>query len=99
MATSTSTGSLTRYTRLAAALALAVIASVVVRGERARACGGEWPSISDLTTFDPKVLGDDINDGLFYDPMTEGYAGNCDGCVANPVLADWNGYLKGAVAS
>jgi hypothetical protein len=90
----TSNRSLARFTRLALGAGLIAMASVALRGERAQACGGgeSW-GITELTTFDPKVLGDPINDGLYYDPFVAGYQGTCESC-GNPVLADWAAYLK-----
>ncbi|MCE9577817.1 MAG: hypothetical protein K8W52_32080 [Deltaproteobacteria bacterium] len=86
-----------RFARVALGASFAALACVAILGEQAQACGGgDFYGITELTTFDPKVLGDPINDGLYYDPFIAGYQGACEAC-ANPVLADWNGYLKGAI--
>ncbi len=97
MAPTISSTSFARFTRLALGASVAALACVALRGEQAQACGGgDYYGISELTTFDPKVLGEPISDGLFYDPFVAGYEGACEGCPS-PVLADWNGYLKGAI--
>lgn len=64
------------------------------RGKSVEACAGWEPSISDMTTFDPGVLGDDTWGGLEYDPFTEGYGGECGDCATKAMLADWTAYLK-----
>ena len=72
------------------------LAAIALRGERANACGGgESPGISELTTFDPKVLGD--VDGPFYEPFEHGFGGACSECIAKAMSRDWNGYFKGAI--
>src|SRR5204862_3134078 len=69
-------------------------AGFVYRGRTVEACAGWEPSIGDMTTFDPGVLGDDFWGGLEYDPFTEGYGGECADCGTKAMLADWTGYLK-----
>jgi hypothetical protein len=85
------------FARGALALALVLAASVGLRGERADACGFDGFSIEELTTFDPKVLGDPTWDGLYFDPFNAGYGGACADCATKAMLADWRGYLKEAV--
>lgn len=77
------------------ASAAAVAATVWLwRGKSVEACAGWEPSIGEMTTFDPGVLGDDTWGGLEYDPFTEGYGGECGDCGTKAMLADWTGYLK-----
>ncbi|MEO7091759.1 MAG: hypothetical protein ABI175_00825 [Polyangiales bacterium] len=78
-------------------MGLAAAASLLVEHDDAEACAGWEPSIADMTTFDPGVLGDDAWGGLEYDPFTEGYGGGCAECSTKAMLADWQGYLKEAV--
>ncbi len=86
-----------RFARGALALVLVLAAGAGLRDRRADACAWDGPSIEELTTFDPKVIGDPTWDGLFFDPFTSGYGGACTDCVARAMLADWQAYLKGAV--
>ena len=76
---------------------LASAASLAVRSDDAEACSGWSPSVADMTTFDPGVLGDDSWGGLEYDPFTEGFGGACDSCSQTAMLDDWHGFLKEAV--
>jgi len=73
-----------------------VLAAAVwlVRGKPVEACGGWDPSIEEMTTFDPGVLGDDVWGGLAYDPFTEGYGGECTDCATKAMLADWTAHLQ-----
>lgn len=86
-----------RFASAALIVGLAAAASLVARHDDAEACAGWEPSISDMTTFDPAVLGDDAWGGLEYDPFTEGYGGGCSECATKAMLDDWQGYLKDAV--
>ncbi len=86
-----------RFASAALIVGLASAASLLVEHDDAEACAGWEPSISDMTTFDPGVLGDDSWGGLEYDPFTEGYGGGCSECGTKAMLADWHGYLKDAV--
>jgi hypothetical protein len=76
-----------------ASAAIVVAAGMTVRGDDAEACSGWEPSIADLTTFDPGVLGDDVWAGLDYDPFTAGYGGPCFTCQAKAMADDWHGFL------
>ena len=82
-----------RFFALCASAAVIAAAVWLVRSKPVEACGGWDPSIEDLTTFDPGVLGDDVWGGLEYDPFTEGFGGVCDDCGKNAMLADWTAYL------
>ncbi len=83
----------TRFASLFLAPALALLAVVAVHGERAEACGWSGPEMSDLTTFDPGVIGDDLNTGLQFEPSEQGYWGTCASCAKTPIIDDWTGYL------
>lgn len=91
------TGCFARFASAALIVGLASVASLVVEHDDAEACSGGEISISDMTTFDPGVLGDDSWGGLEYDPFTEGYGGGCAECSTKAMLDDWQGYLKDAV--
>lgn len=91
----------TRYfARFASAAVIVGLASasLTARHEDAEACAGWEPSIADMTTFDPGVLGEDSWGGLEYDPFTEGFGGGCTECATKVMLEDWHGYLKDSVA-
>lgn len=92
------TTSFARFASAAAIVGAAVAASVLVRNDDAEACAGWEPSIADMTTFDPSVLGEDTWGGLEYDPFTEGYGGGCDECMAKAMFDDWQGFLGDAVS-
>ncbi|MBN1610583.1 MAG: hypothetical protein JW940_28390, partial [Polyangiaceae bacterium] len=79
---------------LAAAVALLALA---LPNDELKACGWAPPTIEDLTTFDPAVLGEAEAAGLYYDPFMEGLGGACTDCVNQQMLADWTTYLAGAV--
>ncbi|MCX5740914.1 MAG: hypothetical protein NT062_00275, partial [Proteobacteria bacterium] len=74
---------------------------VVLRGgeaiQPAEACGWGGPTIVDLTTFDPAIVGD--RDGLLYEPDVHGFGGPCDDCAHKELLAEWSVYLKEAVTA
>ncbi len=97
MARSSSMRSFKRFASAALAIGLACAAGFLTRGEDAEACAGWEPSIADMTTFDPGVLGDDTWGGLEYDPFNEGYGGVCEDCARRAMLDDWHGFLKEAV--
>lgn len=78
---------------------LLAAACVVLRGEPADACGWGGPVIEDLTTFDPRVLDDAGDAGLYYDPFTSGWGNPCSDCARAAMLEDWQGYLGDAVTS
>jgi outer membrane protein W len=86
-----------RFASAAAIAALVCAAIVWPSGDDAEACAGWSPSISDMTTFDPGVLGDDAWGGLAYDPFEAGFGGACDRCAKAAARADWQGFLKDAV--
>ncbi|MBA3465131.1 MAG: hypothetical protein H0T46_34685 [Deltaproteobacteria bacterium] len=86
-----------RFASAAAVVGLACAAGIAIRGDIAEACSGWEPTIADLTTFDPGVLGEDSWGGLDYDPFTEGYGGPCHECATKAMAADWHGFLKDAV--
>jgi hypothetical protein len=79
--------------------ALAILGTVALRDMGAHACGWSGPDISEMTTFDPKVLGDPTWDGLYYDPFVEGFGGVCDDCLKKAMVTDWLGHLNGAVTA
>jgi hypothetical protein len=81
-----------------AALAVAA-ACVALRGEPARACGWDGPSVEDLTTFDPRIVADEDSEGLYYNPYQSGYGEPCGSCATQAMLADWQGYLKDNVTA
>jgi len=87
-----------RFARGALALAFVLAAGAGLRDDLADACGYSAPTIEELTTFDPAVMGDPTWDGLYYDPFTAGFGGPCAECMTRAMLADWRGYLKDAVA-
>lgn len=91
------TRSFARFASAAAVVGFVAAASLLVRNDDAEACAGWEPSIADMTTFDPSVLGEDSWGGLEYDPFTEGYGGGCGECSTKAMLEDWQGYLKDAV--
>jgi hypothetical protein len=75
------------------------IVCALVRDHAVRACVGGDETIIDITAFDPKVIGDATWDGLFFDPFSAGFGGACDECIIKAMLADWHGYLAGAVGA
>ncbi len=86
-----------QFASAAVIVGLASVASLAVRGDDAEACAGWSPSVADMTTFDPGVLGDDSWGGLEYDPFTEGFGGACETCSQTAMMDDWHGFLKEAV--
>ena len=97
MTRSTSTTSFARFASAAAIVALAGLVAMTWRGDNAEACAGWEPSIGDMTTFDPGVLGDDSWGGLAYDPFDASYGGPCDACLTKAMADDWHGFLKDTV--
>ena len=87
-------GSVRHFARFALVGLFALGIAVTVRGERARACGCCSPSVSELTTFDPGVLGDPALEGLDYNPYVSGFGSGCTECFTTTMFADWHGYLK-----
>src|SRR5436853_411226 len=85
------------FARCASVLALAAVVVVGLRDRRADACGIFLPMVGELTTFDPTVADDPDWEGLIFDPNQAGFGGACDGCARAAMVADWHGYLKGAV--
>jgi hypothetical protein len=77
------------------AVAAAVVAAVLVAAPgAARACGGGDFSADMETTFDPAVLGDKAEEGMFWDPTTTGIGhGACEDCAAHEMQADWGAFL------
>jgi hypothetical protein len=92
-------GSLPRFGSSLAAVVAMGLAALLLRGERADACGWDGPSIDELTTFDPQIVDGGDGDGLYYNPYLSGYGGPCDPCLTSEMLADWAGYLKDAVTA
>ncbi|MEZ4363574.1 MAG: hypothetical protein R3B48_25585 [Kofleriaceae bacterium] len=80
------------------ALALALLGGLALRGERADACGWDGPLPSDLTTFDPQILDDAGASAVAYDATHAGFEEDCASCAVTAMLADWRGYLRGAVS-
>ena len=97
MASTSSITYFARFTRGALVATFVVVASVSLRGEEADACGCCDPSIVELTTFDPDVLGD--APGLDYNPYDSAFGESCKtgDCTTKALLADWHGYFGGAV--
>ncbi|MEO8699325.1 MAG: hypothetical protein ABI867_04750 [Kofleriaceae bacterium] len=78
--------------------AVVLAGGLALRGERAAACGGgDWFGITEVTTFDPRVLADSTTDGLYYDPYDAGYGGACGECITKAMSEDWKTYFGGAV--
>lgn len=86
-----------RFASAGAIVALACVAGAAVGGDDAEACSGWEPSIGEMTTFDPNVLGADTWFGLQYDPFDAGYGDRCEECAKTAMLDDWHGFLKDAV--
>lgn len=97
MARTTSTTSFKRFVSGSAIAALLLLGGVALRDQRADACGWSGPTIEDLTTFDPAVAADPAPAGMQFDPFVAGYGGPCDDCGHDSMLADWKGYLAGAI--
>ncbi len=76
----------------------AVLAAVTLRGEHVDACAWSGPTVEDLSTFDPQILGED-SDGLSYDPFDAGFGAGCQSCLTDAMLADWSGFLGPEVAA
>jgi len=97
MARRSSTRSFARFASLGL---LALGLAVAVRGEHgAEACGCCFPSIEEMTTFDPGVL-DGSPDGLQYDPFIAGFGDGCTGdCTTAAMLEDWHRYLGNSVTA
>jgi hypothetical protein len=76
---------------------VAVLCVVAARPEPAEACGWAPDEIDDLTTFDPHVLAGAELPGLHYDPFHSGFGPGCEECGRKAMLADWAGYLGGAL--
>jgi hypothetical protein len=93
-----STKSSARFARGALALVFVLAAGAGLRDDHADACGWSGPEIEEITTFDPKVLGEPTWDGLYYNPFVSGFGGACADCAEKAMLADWRGYLKDAVS-
>src|SRR6185503_15653406 len=94
MASTSSTRYFARFARAASAAAVVLGISVGFRDDGAEACGGFGPSIFELTTFDPAVVGEPW-DGLAFDPFVAGFGGGCsDDCATKAMVGDWLGYLK-----
>jgi hypothetical protein len=92
-----STRSIARFARFAVAAGVLASICVAVRGERAYACGGgDWGGIEEVTTFDPKLLGE--WDGLAWDPDHAGFGGGCSECLTTAMVSDWIAYLNGVSA-
>jgi tetratricopeptide (TPR) repeat protein len=86
--------------RLAAAIGVLGIASLVLRGERpARACsGGYYDWVDPYSVFDPDVLGDPALAPVYYDRDVSRYGGYNPGFGEDALVADWHGYLAGAAS-
>lgn len=87
-----------RTLRRLGALAFVAIAAVVLRGERATACGWSGPTVEDLSTFDPQILGEGL-EGLHYDPYTAGFGEACTGCLLGALHESWLSYLGDKITS
>src|SRR3954468_4113789 len=86
-----------RFASLGAIVAVTAVGGIALKGDDAVACSGWEASISEMTTFDPGVLGDDTWGGLEYDPFNAGYGEQCSECAHQAMLDDWHGFLKDAV--
>ncbi len=77
-----------------ASVVLLVALAVRADDPPATACGfsGE-ESLSDVTTFEPMVLGEDAWDGLYLQPFVHGFGGPCEDCAQKAVADDWRGFL------
>jgi hypothetical protein len=99
MTTARSTAYFARCIRLAVVAGMLSATLVTLRGERrARACGGWEPEILAFSTFDPGVLGDAALQAVFYDPYVSRFGGYQPAFGQDALLADWHGYLGGAVS-
>lgn len=98
MTSARSTACFTRCIRFVVIAGSLCVGALMLRGERpARACsGGDW-SIAESTTFDPGVLGDPLLEGVYYEPAHSGFGGYQPEYGEAALVADWHGYLKGAV--
>jgi hypothetical protein len=75
-------------------LSFALLAIAFRGGEpvaNVEACGWDGPVLSELTTFDPEIVG--ASSGLYYDPMTHGFGGACEDCSRQAIVAEWSQYL------
>jgi hypothetical protein len=75
----------------------AALLAIALPNDELRACGWAPPTIEELTTFEPAVLGEDESRGLYYDPFLQGLGGRCDECVNRQMVEDWATFLAGAV--
>jgi hypothetical protein len=77
-----------------AAAAAAALAVLLAAPGPARACGGGDVDVDSITTFDPAVIGDAGEGGLFWDPTTSGIGhGPCEDCAAREMQADWGAFF------
>ncbi|HRC55610.1 MAG TPA: hypothetical protein PKU97_06790, partial [Kofleriaceae bacterium] len=87
------TGPRRRATAILGAALAAALACVALRGEQVEACGWSGPTVEDLSTFDPMILGG-VSEGLHYNPYEAGFSRMCmEDCKDLAMLADWQGYL------
>jgi hypothetical protein len=92
-----------RFARAALAAALLTAAAVGVarhlRTPPAQACAWFGPTMAEVTTFDPQLLGEGAPEALTYHDQEGAIGfGACDDCGAKAMAADWRGYLGGAVS-
>jgi hypothetical protein len=98
MISARSTGYFARCTRFAVVAGTLGAAVLALRGERAaHACSGGEPFIGEFTTFDPGVIGDAQLASVQYDPYVSRFGGYQPDYGADALVADWHGYLNGAV--
>lgn len=97
MASSISTTSFKKFVSSVAGAALLLLGGLAVRDQRADACGWSAPMIEGLTAFDPAAAADPAPAGLQFDPYFAGFGGPCGDCGHDAMVADWKGYLAGAI--
>lgn len=98
MASSISTTSFARFASGATLATVLFLGAVSLRDQHADACGWSGPTgIEEVTTFDPDVADDPAPAGLQFDPYHAGFGGACEDCARTAMLADWDGYLAGAI--
>ncbi|HEY0192235.1 MAG TPA: hypothetical protein VGC42_14035 [Kofleriaceae bacterium] len=70
---------------------------LLLRGEHVRACSGGFDPPFPYAVFDQGLLGDPDLSPAFYDADHAGYGGYEPSMGEGAILAEWHGYLAGAV--